>query len=278
MSTTAGIHKGMSFAEYAAIDAANSTMLRKFARSAAHARCYMMEDEADTPALVVGRAVHTAVLEPGEFVGQYVANIPGDGRTKAVKEARAELKADNPNAEILSAADFRTCESVRDAVWDHPTAKELLSGKGFNEVVMVAELQGVLCKARLDRLTEFEGYSCIVDLKTTEDASPGKMAKSMANYGYSTQSSFYLDVTAAVSDVPRKFIHICVEKTAPFAVAVYQLDELALEQGRNDYQRYLAEYKQAKESGLWPGYPSGVQPMELPSWAIKAGEWMEVEV
>ena len=63
------------------------------------------------------------------------------------------------------------------------------------------------------------------------------------------------------------FTFIAVEKTYPYAVAIYQLDAQALERGRELYRRDLAIYKHCLEMDDWPGYPEEVQVLSLPAWA-----------
>lgn len=81
-----------------------------------------------------------------------------------------------------------------------------------------------------------------------------------------------MDGTYAVTKQKRDFILIAVEKTAPFAVAVYKLDEETLEFGRLEYKKDLQTYDlHQKNPDRWPGYDMNVQTMVLPRWAKKNG-------
>ena len=48
---------------------------------------------------------------------------------------------------------------------------ELLLADGETELVAVAEIEGVLCKCRIDRLVQWRGWTVVFDLKTTTNAS-----------------------------------------------------------------------------------------------------------
>jgi exodeoxyribonuclease VIII len=160
-------------------------------KSPAHVHWAMEHPEEATPAMQLGAAIHVAVLEPGLFEGRYVRDIEGDGRSKAVKEARAELRANCvPGAVFLKAADYDTCLAVRDAVAAHPIAKALLDGPTERSAVWRDKETGALCKARFDQLTN--GVPALTDLKTTADASPEAFARSIYRYGYYLQAAHYL--------------------------------------------------------------------------------------
>ncbi len=66
------------------------------------------------------------------------------------------------------------------------------------------------------------------------------------------------------------FVFIAVEKTPPYAVALYELDAEAVDLGRALARRDLARYANARDFGVWPGYPDAVQSLSLPKWATYA--------
>ena len=67
-------------------------------------------------------------------------------------------------------------------------------------------------------------------------------------------------------------IFIAVEKKPPFAVALYQLDELAALQGWVDAREDLRRYKAAKDTGKWGGYSPRIETLSLPRWAVSNSE------
>ena len=66
------------------------------------------------------------------------------------------------------------------------------------------------------------------------------------------------------------FYFLVVEKTAPYAVALYELDAGALTAGRLLYQQALTRFTQCKQSSHWPGYPAEIQSLALPGYALPA--------
>ena len=142
----------------------------------------------------------------------------------------------------------------------------LQGGKPEVSVFWQDEDTGEECRCRPDYWND--GYNIIVDLKTTQDASPTGFAKSIANYRYHVQAAFYMQgVYAATGKYPERFVFIAIEKEAPFAVGVYEIDADALALGRELYQRDLRTLQQAKQSQQWHAYPKP-QILSLPKWAF----------
>lgn len=269
-----GLLRGLTFDEYARIDAANSSMLKLFRRSAAHAREAMVRPSDQTDEQRIGHVCHAAILEPERFEAEFIPAPKVDKRTREGKATWATFQADHAGHTVVAEAEFDLARALRDSVWAHPTARLLLQGKGLNEVVSVWRdpVTGLLCKSRYDRMTALNGWSVIVDLKTAADASRRAFERSIAYYGYAEQAAFYLDGANALAPRERKFIFIAVEKVRPYAVAVYELDEDAVQLGRDDYQRHLRTYAECVATGQWPGYPDGIDLISLPPWAFRAIE------
>lgn len=258
-----GLYPGLSRAAYESIDAINVSKLEHFDRSAAHAREAITHPALPTKAMDFGTAFHCAILEPIRFSEAYVGAPKVDRRTKEGKAAWAAFEAEHPNAIVLDMDDFTAVSRMRDAVWSHPVAKELLSGPGHNEVGIVFEHEptGLLCKSLIDRIGVFDDWTWVLDAKSTADASRQGFRKSIKNYHYGAKAAFYLDGCNAVAPRTRRFAWIAVEKDAPYAVAIYEPDEEALRAGRIKYERWMRQYLDAITTGVWPGYPTDIQPL-----------------
>jgi exodeoxyribonuclease VIII len=153
------------------------------------------------------------------------------------------------------------------SVFRHPAAAMLLALPGKAETTWMwnDEATGLQCKCRPDWLTD-DG-SLIVDLKTTEDASPAGFRKSIANWRYHVQASWYLDgLEHATDNRPEQFIFICVEKKPPHAVAVYAADAEMIAQGQITAARDLQQLADCKAADAWPGYSDQIETISLPPW------------
>src|SRR5690606_3181532 len=112
--------------------------------------------------------------------------------TAKYKEWYAEQLSIVGNKEIISLADYNYCLLIRDKVRAHPTASVLLaSGYAEQTFQFIEPISGASCKFRPDWLNMQNGV--IVDIKTTEDASPRGFARSVEKYRYHVQDAFYSD-------------------------------------------------------------------------------------
>jgi hypothetical protein len=93
----------------------------------------------------------------------------------------------------------------------------------------------------------------------------------VANYRYHAQEAFYTDgyrfANPGEFADELSFIFVAVEKEAPFGVAVYELDQEAVNIGRALYKRNLETYVRCRAANEWPAYPNEVQTLSLPKWA-----------
>jgi hypothetical protein len=221
-----------------------------------------------TPAMLLGTAVHTHILELDQWDQRYIAAPDGvDRRTKAGKEAWAAFEAESAGRTVISRTDAEQVMAMGRAVHGHPAAAYLLGLKGTAEgtFLWTDEATGLECKCRPDWLTD-DGQ-LVVDLKTTEDASPAGFRKSIANFRYHVQAAWYLHgLEQATCTRPEQFIFICVEKKPPHAVAVYAASPEMVGAGGEQALRDLEVLATCKAANSWPGYSDGVEVIDLPPW------------
>lgn len=273
MQEAARVVRGMSNEDYHALPAISSSAIIKALRSPLH---YFAEyvtrevERTETPSMRFGTAVHTAVLEPETWEERYIVAPDVDRRTKAGKEAWAAFVEEAGSREVITSEEAARAHAIAALVHSHPSAGPLLRGD-FVEPEREASYfwrdaeTGLECRCRPD---SFDG-EVIVDLKTTTDASPSGFARSVANYGYHVQAAWYRRGVAAVTGrIPRHVI-IAVETSAPYAVAVYELDALALEEGDRLCQRAITTIAECQRAGRWPGYGDEIQRLGLPRWAVQ---------
>lgn len=178
-----------------------------------------------------------------------------------------EWQQNNPGRIVLSPEQWDQLHAMAAAVHAHPAAGALLTsvpGEAEKSVYWNDPTTGVLCRCRPDWWREDD---VLVDLKTTDDASPEVFAKSMANWRYDVQDPFYTDgVKIATGRNVKAFVFIAVEKKPPYAVGVYVLDSASREIGRAMYQQDLKVYAECLANDNWPGYGDKIQTINMPAW------------
>jgi uncharacterized metal-binding protein len=253
---------GLPFAAYRERPEVNKSLLDLVAVAPAKARAYLDgADQEQTVSMLLGTAVHCATNEPEKLVC-----IPRfDKRTKQGKADAEEYFGNITDHDFLAVEEdvFEKAHQIASSVKTHPRAKALLD-KGSAEVTVISELDGVPVKCRVDWMRD---NGLLVDLKTTQDASPEGFARSVAKYRYHVQCALYTDACRSAGVDVRSFVFVAVETKPPYLVACYMLDPLDIERGRTQYRRDLATYRECVESGTWKGYSDDIKVLELPAWA-----------
>jgi hypothetical protein len=261
-------HANIGFALYQSFDSISSTDIRNMLRSPAYYK-YHSEHPKDSPAMAFGTAFHTAVLEPELFEKNYIRLIDGDGRSKEVKE----FKAVNSDKTILSGNDYDLIMAMKQSIYNNLSANTLLNtdyNKNWTEssIFWTDEITGLKCKCRPDRLVRNDNLMICVDLKTTTDASPEKFQKSIIDYGYYIQAAHYLQGVRQYfpSLASYVFYIIAIEKSAPFQIAVYKIDNSFIELGDKQIEKALRQFKTCFEINQYEGYSKTPLVMYPPLW------------
>lgn len=224
-------------------------------------------DAAPTSALVIGSAFHCAILEPERFATAYVCEPDfGDCRSRDNKARRDAWRSAHAGATYLSEDDTVCVLGMAASVRKHRIAGRMIQdGKAEVTARWTDDATGLRCKARADFI--IPELKMAVDLKSTLDASPQEFARSIAKHGYHRQDAFYRAGFSQVGAPIEHFAFISVEKTPPYLVAVYQLDEHGIAKGHESIRRDMETLAQCIEDNSFPGYPDGIHTIALPKWA-----------
>lgn len=248
----------MPAADYHRLPRASKSGLDKIARSPAHYKC--RDQKEPTKAMRIGTALHSLVLEG--VAPLVMPEFSGKGSVAL----RDEWKAAHVGALILSEDEALDVRGMAASIALHPIAGPAFrraDGRAEVSALWTCQDTGVECKSRFDWLLP----SAIVDLKTTADASADAFARSVASYRYHCQDAFYSQAAASCGLSVDHFLFVVVETSAPYAVAIYQLDDEARDIGRRLYLRDLRRLKECRERNEWPAYPVEISTLSLPKWA-----------
>lgn len=222
-----------------------------------------------SPAMEFGTHAHCRILEPQRYAAEYaVAPDCGDRRTKAGKEAWQAFCNASDGKTIIDAETAARLDAMYAAVMGIPDVSDAFS-LGAAEASAYWDASGVLCKCRPDWIHDCGDSGVILlDLKTTQNASPDDFARSVAKYRYDVQAAWYSDGYSLASgrDV-LAFVFVAVESEYPHAASAVMLDPDSIDSGRNKYRRNLATYQRCTETGEWPAYGNCIHTIELPKWA-----------
>jgi hypothetical protein len=163
--------------------------------------------------------------------------------------------------ELVKQADYDAALRMRDAVWAHPVARELLEGCETEVSAFWTDPEtGLACKARADAVNSRMGVP--VDIKTCCDAGPREFARNAAKLGYHLQDDHYRE-GFGFDD----FVFVAVEKET-LLVACYEFDKAARDAARARRRSLMAQYAECAAANYWPGYETGITTITLPAWAL----------
>lgn len=263
MITEPGVYE-MTADEYHAHPALSSSGARQLVTSCP-ARFKWARDHEQPPKRVFdfGHAAHRAVLGDGLEI---VVVDADDWRTKAAREER-DAAYDEGKVPLLP-DEYLTVQMMAQALLDHSAALYATRGKPEQSLFAQDAATSVWLRARLDWLPDpSDERMTLIDYKTTLSAEPGAFARSVAKFGYYQQAAWYIDLvtTLGIADDPR-FLFIAQEKTPPYLITVFELDEQALRIGRALNRDAINTFADCTARDEWPGYANEVATISLPAW------------
>lgn len=249
--------------DYGNVDGCNWSTLKWMRKSPRHYKHAVdSQIEGDTKSMLLGRATHTAILEPEHFLDRYVM-FGGDRRAG---KAWDEFRAKYADREILKLDEYRLALQMRAAVEIHPRAVELLSAGAAEQTIQWTDAKtGLPCKGRVDWVDV--ARRVFVDVKTAVEIESAKFASAAARLGYHGQLAMYRRGLEAVHERTFDGYLIVVENKPPHDVAVYRYDEDVMYAADCEVGELLERVAQCRASGEWPGQYPGETSLYLPAWA-----------
>lgn len=249
---------------YHAMDGISSSNIKQLDRSAAHyqesQKAQKSGNQEQTPAQLLGTQTHMAVFEPDLYAKTVIVCQKFDGRTNAGKAAKLAFEAELPaGCQMITeenAAHVAGMSAAVRAVVDLDGCEAEMSG-----VYPLTRYPGIMAKIRPDAMMPRIMY----DLKTCKDASEREFYFSVKRYGYHISSTWYEDIAFAMGREFDRFIWIAVESKPPYAVAQYEPGETMRISARDAIERSLDRYARCERESVWPGYSSGVIPIDFPA-------------
>jgi hypothetical protein len=178
---------------------------------------------------------------------------------------------------VLDEQDYADAMACVQALNNHPEFAAIMAQPRRVEVPFEFDLFGHRFKAKPDAI--IDSMRLILDIKTTDDASPHKWQWSAVDYGYHRQAWIYQQALGQDTHDPYRFIFAVVEKPKPSTrgipptVALYELDSDTVRMGLEDACGLVLQYeRRTKENDWQQPYSSGIVPLRLPKRRVYEGE------
>lgn len=275
---------------YHMMQAASATYLKTLATSTpAHLLDKIDNTSAPTPALIFGTQVDEAIADYPAFARRYVCAMQCSATTSKKSQCtrtgstridgmwlcsqHTPEGATPDDISIITPDDLERVEGCRASLLRHPVAS-LIIANGTKQRTAIwddYDIAGVTCRARAD--FEVPAINALADLKTTVDASPEGFRNAIARFRYDIQASHYTSGWNALGAKIDKFLFVCVEKTPPFAVAVYQISDKILSAARQEITGLLMTWRECNRTDTWPAYSDNIIKIkDLPAWVGREEE------
>lgn len=253
---------------YHAHPALSSTGARRILESPARFR--YLQDHPEPPRLVfdVGTAAHTKILGVGAGVIAYPEEHLTPGGNVSTKAATVAWAAEQRAAGLtpVTPDTINAVDAMAEAVLAHPEARRILESAEHREMSLFATdpETGVELRARFDVYGDEE----CADVKTAPDASPNGFMKAVWNHRYDIQEEHYLKVRELIIHDRPRFAFLAVEKTPPYLVGVYTLNDQWQEIGDVWATAARRTFRACTDANLWPGYSTEIQELVPPMGLI----------
>jgi exodeoxyribonuclease VIII len=244
----------MSEGEYRSLPALNASRFKAFFRSPYH---FANQKEVETTeAMRIGTAIHTAMLQPEDYL-KTIAYYPDvDGRTKEGKAIKQAFDAGAVGKTILKADSEAVVLRAIHAIKSNSDWQKMNSDSIRKEIVLLGKLAGIDCKARLDIIDVENGI--IRDIKSCDDVSGTKFKYTVKDRMYWVQAAFYCLLAEECYGKPFRFEFIAVETSEPSTCAFWEVAPEELVKWKNAVLMGLFDYVDCKHSDFWQGPQGGV--------------------
>lgn len=261
----------------------SSSGLKQLLKTPRHYAAYLTQGEQEEKDhLIVGSALHCAILEPEEFDRRYFVwkdsmkpNPDKDYRDTENKKARliAKKLAQMKDQVLLEESQYDDLMQMKASVHANGHAMKLLEGT-ISEQSVYTEIQvnDTLIKVKVRPDAICDAY--YISLKTCNDASPTTFSRKAFNLGYHISEALYTNI------LERPGYIIAIENCSPFICQVYYThsqdtqEPLAwLEAGKHSVAMGLLRLEEIMKTGEVKGYdmyserPDGMLEIKLPAYA-----------
>jgi hypothetical protein len=265
-----GIHKGVDFETYLGWHAISQSVLKEPSQLHMKAAFEGKLKVPTTDAIRFGSAIHCYMLEPDHFEARYPVATPCSMPLKSGKRKGQPCGATSsfrdgdwwfcgthaPDSSVkedgrVSPDEFDRIRFIAEKLDSHPIGR-LLRLPGENELSIVADVDGIRMKGRIDR---FLDAPCIIDVKkiNLRDGTRDKLRRKIRDYGYDFQAAAYSRIFYEITGERPGYMWLFVESDYPHDLIPVQAGEDLMFVGQVKFDAALHRWRDAVESNTWLG-------------------------
>ena len=198
----------------------------------------------------LGTSAHAVLLE--QDGSRIVVVDADDWRTKAAKEQRAAARAEGKTA-LLSRhhADVMEMVNVARAFLQDCEITEYWN-EADSEVTEIWQEGSVYLRCRFDRLSF--NHRCVIDYKSTTDASPDGFSRQITRMGYHIQEAFYRRGIRALGERDPQFVFLAQSCEPPYECTLHGCDPAMQQIADAEVDRAVQTWRVCAQTNRWPSY------------------------
>lgn len=198
----------------------------------------------------IGRCAHSVLLEQDD--SRIVTVDADDWRTKAARQAREQARAEGKtpllarhHGDVMNMVEvarefLKNCEITE--YWN----------EADSELTAIWQEGSVYLRARFDRLAK--NHRCIMDYKSTTDASPEGFSRQITRMGYHLQEAFYRRAIRAFGDRDPAFVFLAQSVEPPYECTLHGCDPALRQVADAEIDRAVQLWRVCFTTNTWPSY------------------------
>ncbi len=219
-----------------------------------------------------GNAFHALAVEPHAFAERFAFCEAEHKSTKPEKEKWAKAAEENPGCKILRPSIRGHVEGMVASLRAHPLMGPVIDDEhsvAESSMFWTDEETGEHLRCRPDLMRKpGKSPGIMLDLKSTEDVNPTKVAKTFVNLGYHRQQAHYsMGYRAAFDMDVELFVFAFVSKKPPYEVAAFTLDDGSAELGWEQRRRDIQNLARCRTEGFTSPWNKNIATLVLPAFA-----------
>lgn len=235
-----------------------------------------LERPEPTEAMLLGTAIHAAILEPDWFKANYVVRPKYDRRTTVGKADSAAWDAENGGKICIDLDSMQTVNAVREAAMANRIVRTIIEETPpemrEHTIAWLCQETGLECKSRRD----LNHGNMLADLKSfAMPMSASAAARRVASLGYQRQAAFYRYGEQQFSGELKPFVFIFLGTKPPYSVGLFDIHDDDLNYADKQNRDTLAEMARCRENSelYTPEYATTIYNLVLPKFTRYEDEW-----
>ena len=265
----------LSDADYKALAGVNFSSFKNFFVSPFHYLWSKNNAEKETDDLIVGNAIHCAILQPNLFDKKFAVAPKVDRRKTEDKIIWNEFVEASKGKSVLTDEQFDLVLQCSSAIKDNKYFKSITDKN--DEIIIESagncEFAGSVIKGRIDLYNKTKNV--IFDIKSCKDLpTRSQMSKYASNRLHYMQGFFYSEIVMKCYDLKERpdVVFGYVHKKAPFTIGLSQFGPIYINKAHEELSSALCRFENCKANNSFPEATTSTTPSIIEPYGLDTVE------